>query len=50
VPIPGVRVRGPDDRFRVVFRPVGVGVGDTLVAGGVTLRVAAASGEVIVER
>lgn len=45
----GVRARGPADRFRVVFNPVGLGVGDTLAAGGVVLRVDAV-GAVIVER
>jgi prepilin-type N-terminal cleavage/methylation domain-containing protein len=50
VPLSGARGRRPDDRFRVVFRPVGIGVGDTLVAEGVRLRVTAATDEVIIER
>lgn len=44
-----VRARGPADRFRVVFRAVGMGVGDTLAAGGRVLRVDPALGAVVIQ-
>lgn len=50
LPLRGVRVRRPSDRFRVVFSPVGIGVGDTLAAGGVVLRVEMATGDIVAER
>jgi prepilin-type N-terminal cleavage/methylation domain-containing protein len=50
VPLRGARTRASADRFRVVFNPVGLGVGDTLAAEGVVLRVAFGTGDVIIER
>jgi hypothetical protein len=50
VPLRGVRTRASADRFRVVFNPVGLGVGDTLAAEGVVLRVAFGTGDVVIER
>ena len=44
-----VRSRGPpSDRFHVVFRAVGMGVGDTLAAGGRVLQVDPVLGEVVI--
>ena len=43
-----VRVRSPADRFHVVFRAVGMGVGDTLAAGGRVLQVDPVLGEVVI--
>jgi prepilin-type N-terminal cleavage/methylation domain-containing protein len=48
--LPGARVSSAEDRFRVVFRPNGLGVGDELSADGVELRVDAATGRITVER
>lgn len=50
LPLHGIRSRNPSDRFRVVFNPVGVGVGDTLAAAGVVLRVRTGVGEIVVDR
>lgn len=49
LPLRAVRTT-PDDRFRVVFRPVGIGVGDTLRADGAVLVVDGATGRVTVLR
>ena len=43
-----VRSRGPADRFRVVFRAVGMGVGDTLAAADRVLRVDPVLGDVVI--
>lgn len=44
-----VRSRGPADRFHVVFRAVGMGVGDTLAVGGRVLRVDPVLGAVVIQ-
>lgn len=49
VPLPEVRAR-PGDRFRVVFRPVGIGVGDTMAADGHVLLVEALTGRIVVQQ
>jgi hypothetical protein len=50
LPLRDVRTRSPEDRFRVVFDPVGIGVGDSLAATGVLLRVDWRTGAIEVER
>lgn len=50
VRISGARVSGPADRFRVVFNPIGLGVGDTIVAEDVRLLVDVRSGKVTLDR
>jgi prepilin-type N-terminal cleavage/methylation domain-containing protein len=49
VSIQDARVLGEQDRFDVVFRSAGFGVGDTLAAGGAVLRVDAATGRISVD-
>lgn len=48
--LPEARSHGAADRFHVLFRPSGIGLGDTLAAGGHVLRVDAVTGAVEVRR
>jgi prepilin-type N-terminal cleavage/methylation domain-containing protein len=50
LPVANVRTRDPAGRFRVVFRPSGIGTGDTLAAGDRVLRVDPVTGAIEVVR
>ena len=50
IALSNVRTTDPADRFRVSFRPVGMGVGDSIIAGEEILIVDATTGRIAVER